>query len=479
MRSLLATTAVTHAPCKFRRGREAPAGAADAAHAMHAEHAAPPPTRGRQAGRENDRESARQREDRWPGKLDGVQESVEVLPECTGLKAKLQRRRAERLRSLGRGERCSGGAPRACAVDWAWGEPVEVLIEDGVSDPSEMPSSDFASERRGALREDGDEWGRGGLASRSSQRSQATGTTAASDFSQASVASRGSQRSQVSWTSATGEWGSEPSQASCAPSQTGVDYGRAGLASRGSQRPHVSWASASAAQPPRPLSRSTRRAEPPRADDDARAGHVPQAAWPQAAKSEGEGKPPSSMAPDMPRESAFSEDAPEASAARNPWRCPGGVSRIWKAREKKDHPPRPGRSRVQAKPTSAEEPPRGSGEQADAGPSAAPSKLPLWTAFTQRVEGVSGTTTASAGATCSSAGAAPAVLDVAARAALLLAPATLQMQQTRGLPLPERKHIFRELQRQLHPDKNSEDAEMAKLAFQRLMEHRPAYLAGT
>jgi len=50
-----------------------------------------------------------------------------------------------------------------------------------------------------------------------------------------------------------------------------------------------------------------------------------------------------------------------------------------------------------------------------------------------------------------------------------------QLDQTRGQPLVERKRIFRELQRQLHPDKNVDCAEEAKMAFQELMQQRAFY----
>merc|ERR1712232_97200 len=66
--------------------------------------------------------------------------------------------------------------------------------------------------------------------------------------------------------------------------------------------------------------------------------------------------------------------------------------------------------------------------------------------------------------------------DPAVRAAQLVAPVSLQLQQTQGKSLMERKRIFRELQRQLHPDKNTDEPEVAKLAFQRLMDQRATYL---
>jgi len=66
--------------------------------------------------------------------------------------------------------------------------------------------------------------------------------------------------------------------------------------------------------------------------------------------------------------------------------------------------------------------------------------------------------------------------DPAVRVAQLVEPVSLQLQQTQGKSLTERKRIFRELQRQLHPDKNTDEPEVAKLAFQRLMDHRAAYL---
>eukprot|EP00913_Durusdinium_trenchii_P011984 g11259.t1 len=47
-----------------------------------------------------------------------------------------------------------------------------------------------------------------------------------------------------------------------------------------------------------------------------------------------------------------------------------------------------------------------------------------------------------------------------------------QLQHTCGEPLQVRKLIFRDLQRQLHPDKNTHCEEAAKHAFQKLMEER-------
>jgi len=47
----------------------------------------------------------------------------------------------------------------------------------------------------------------------------------------------------------------------------------------------------------------------------------------------------------------------------------------------------------------------------------------------------------------------------------------------RSKPLEERKKLFKDLQRQLHPDKNIEQPEAAKQAFQKLMEQRGPFLA--
>lgn len=52
-----------------------------------------------------------------------------------------------------------------------------------------------------------------------------------------------------------------------------------------------------------------------------------------------------------------------------------------------------------------------------------------------------------------------------------------QIDGTRNAPLEERKKVFKDLQRQLHPDKNPQDQEAAKLAFQKLMENRNVYLS--
>jgi len=52
-----------------------------------------------------------------------------------------------------------------------------------------------------------------------------------------------------------------------------------------------------------------------------------------------------------------------------------------------------------------------------------------------------------------------------------------QLDKARSKPLDERKRIFKDLQRNLHPDKNLEQPEAAKLAFQKLMEQRGPFLA--
>lgn len=51
-----------------------------------------------------------------------------------------------------------------------------------------------------------------------------------------------------------------------------------------------------------------------------------------------------------------------------------------------------------------------------------------------------------------------------------------ELDQARGLPQQERKKIFRELQRRIHPDKNLADQDAAKLAFQYLMDNRTSFL---
>lgn len=63
-------------------------------------------------------------------------------------------------------------------------------------------------------------------------------------------------------------------------------------------------------------------------------------------------------------------------------------------------------------------------------------------------------------------------------AAALLAAMRETLEQTKEEPPEVRRQVFRNLQRKLHPDKNVECAEAAKLAFQELMEHRKAYLTG-
>lgn len=51
-----------------------------------------------------------------------------------------------------------------------------------------------------------------------------------------------------------------------------------------------------------------------------------------------------------------------------------------------------------------------------------------------------------------------------------------QLDQARSKPIEDRKKLFKDLQRQLHPDKNIEQAEAAKMAFQKLMEQRQDFL---
>jgi len=66
--------------------------------------------------------------------------------------------------------------------------------------------------------------------------------------------------------------------------------------------------------------------------------------------------------------------------------------------------------------------------------------------------------------------------DPEAQADLLVNEMREQLKHTCKEPLQVRKLIFRDLQRQLHPDKNTECEEAAKHAFQKLMEERKAYL---
>eukprot|EP00929_Paragymnodinium_shiwhaense_P073650 TRINITY_DN37610_c0_g1_i1.p1 TRINITY_DN37610_c0_g1~~TRINITY_DN37610_c0_g1_i1.p1 ORF type:complete len:1079 (+),score=218.88 TRINITY_DN37610_c0_g1_i1:152-3388(+) len=64
-------------------------------------------------------------------------------------------------------------------------------------------------------------------------------------------------------------------------------------------------------------------------------------------------------------------------------------------------------------------------------------------------------------------------------AEVLIADMQRHLDKTRIKSLAERKSIFKDMQRQLHPDKNMESeatAEAAKIAFQRLMEQRGMYL---
>lgn len=66
--------------------------------------------------------------------------------------------------------------------------------------------------------------------------------------------------------------------------------------------------------------------------------------------------------------------------------------------------------------------------------------------------------------------------DLEKQKELLVSEMKEQLQHTCGEPLQVRKLIFRDLQRQLHPDKNTHCEEAAKHAFQKLMEERKSYL---
>lgn len=66
--------------------------------------------------------------------------------------------------------------------------------------------------------------------------------------------------------------------------------------------------------------------------------------------------------------------------------------------------------------------------------------------------------------------------DPAEQAEHLVAEMLDFLETSRGEPFHVRKLIFRDMQRQLHPDKNTDCEEAAKLAFQKLMEQRQGYL---
>lgn len=68
------------------------------------------------------------------------------------------------------------------------------------------------------------------------------------------------------------------------------------------------------------------------------------------------------------------------------------------------------------------------------------------------------------------------ILDPAQHAASIVVEMLQHLEQTKTEPSAVRKVVFRDLQRQLHPDKNSEIEEAAKIAFQKLMELRSQYL---
>lgn len=62
------------------------------------------------------------------------------------------------------------------------------------------------------------------------------------------------------------------------------------------------------------------------------------------------------------------------------------------------------------------------------------------------------------------------------QASVLIEDMLIQLNRSRTSPLETRRRIFRDLQRQLHPDKNINNAEVAKPAFQKLMESRELFL---
>mmetsp|Transcript_56610 Transcript_56610/g.132832 ORF Transcript_56610/g.132832 Transcript_56610/m.132832 type:complete len:1004 (-) Transcript_56610:124-3135(-) len=68
--------------------------------------------------------------------------------------------------------------------------------------------------------------------------------------------------------------------------------------------------------------------------------------------------------------------------------------------------------------------------------------------------------------------------DPESRSQSLITDMEKQLEKSKHEPLETRKRIFKDLQRQLHPDKNMDQPETAKLAFQKLMEQRATYLAG-
>eukprot|EP00930_Biecheleria_cincta_P027000 TRINITY_DN18975_c0_g1_i1.p1 TRINITY_DN18975_c0_g1~~TRINITY_DN18975_c0_g1_i1.p1 ORF type:complete len:404 (-),score=69.71 TRINITY_DN18975_c0_g1_i1:17-1228(-) len=74
---------------------------------------------------------------------------------------------------------------------------------------------------------------------------------------------------------------------------------------------------------------------------------------------------------------------------------------------------------------------------------------------------------------CAEEGAADPVVELAAED--LIADIDDELDRSRGQPLQERRRIFRELQRRLHPDKNPSNQESSKFAFQYLMDSRQSY----
>lgn len=58
----------------------------------------------------------------------------------------------------------------------------------------------------------------------------------------------------------------------------------------------------------------------------------------------------------------------------------------------------------------------------------------------------------------------------------LVAEVEAALQSSRGMSAAERRKVFRELQRKLHPDKNLDNVESATVAFQRLMDCRRCFV---
>lgn len=138
------------------------------------------------------------------------------------------------------------------------------------------------------------------------------------------------------------------------------------------------------------------------------------------------------------------------------------------------------RSRAASEPPrsrAASEPPPNSGQGPSTSAEDRGNSHTRWAGFDGRGPGGSAATERTAQDAAEQRAREKAQQEASKKANSLLDRVMKQLDSTRSSPLEERKKVFRDLQRQLHPDKNPDDQEAAKLAFQRLMESRDSYLS--